>query len=148
MTPAVDPKTMRVHKRSRFEQFCDLHAQGENPYAIAARLKVTDRTIWRYLRDLEGPRSKYRYPQLMPRVLEHLKRYPDSEFTSGELARVLGVAYPGSDAGYNGTKLKPTLRKMEEEGLIVSEERPYNSRGYRTENRLTVWYWLAPEHRP
>lgn len=147
MIPAVDPDTMSTAKRARFRQFCALIEEGEkNVPAIAFRMKVSERTIERYLHYLHGPRKKDLYPELMPRIMEHLRRYPDSEFTSLELARVLDVTFPSSDT-YDGDKVLRTLEKMEAQGLIVCARRPYNSLGHRL-GSLVKWYRLAPEHRP
>ncbi|GAB2918075.1 helix-turn-helix domain-containing protein [Nonomuraea fastidiosa] len=145
MTQTRGLPAMRSHKRARFEEFHALYQQGMDPYQIADRLHVSDRTIWRYLRDLEGrPRRKDRYPRLKPRIMRHLMCYPQSWFTCVELVRVLNLDY--YERG-DGSSLKPTLRRMEKEGLIVSEKRPYNSRGYHV-TRLVTWYRLAPGRQP
>ncbi|MFI7706540.1 hypothetical protein [Nonomuraea sp. NPDC049480] len=113
---------MRSDKRQRFRAFRELVSQEATVPAIAARLKVSERTVLRYLRDLEGPRRRSMYDDLMPRVLAHLQRFPSSEFTSTELARVLGVGYGNHEheGKYDGAALNPTLRRMEREGLVRS----------------------------
>ncbi|MEV6033643.1 hypothetical protein AB0L65_20980 [Nonomuraea sp. NPDC052116] len=122
MTPAAKVPQMRKDKKIRFRAFCELLEQEDSIPALAARLRVTERTIQRYLVDLEGrSRRTIRYHEFMPQVLEHLQRYPRSLFTSTELARVLHIRY-GNELKYgdeyDGSALNATLRRMESEGLV------------------------------
>ncbi|MFC7582502.1 MarR family transcriptional regulator [Nonomuraea antimicrobica] len=122
MTAAFERPPMRKDKETRFRVFCELLEQEGNIPALAARLRVTERTIQRYLVDLEGrSRRTTRYDEFMPQVLEHLQHYPRLLFTSTELARVLHIRY-GNDLKYgdeyDGSALNATLRRMEREGLV------------------------------
>jgi DNA-binding MarR family transcriptional regulator len=128
---------MNRNKRSRFAIFCELWAANETVPAIAMRLKVSERTIVRYLRDLEGRTRKIDYyDKLRPLVLAHLGRYPTSWFTTVELGRVLGR---------NDATLHSTLRRMEGAGLIVREHRLHNSRGDKVKAPIR-WWRLADEN--
>jgi hypothetical protein len=130
VTPAAELPKMRKHKKANFEAFRELWAADATLPTIAQRLGVTDRTVERYRCDLEGSRRTDYYAQWMPLVLEHLRRYPDSWFTDGELSRVL----------LNRRHvLKHTLQRMEREGLLISERRTVNARGYKAEQG--VWWW-------
>ncbi|MEV1167427.1 hypothetical protein [Nonomuraea sp. NPDC049784] len=143
MTHTVDLKKMRVHKRARFRAFCELLEEGETVAAIAARLWTTERTVQRYLRELEGrPRNGNRYDEYMPQVMAHLQRYPRSEFTSTELARVLDIRYGNNNrygGKYDGSALVPTLRRMEREGLILAVHGLRNDRDYSIPLPVTRW---------
>ncbi|TDD11312.1 hypothetical protein [Nonomuraea diastatica] len=121
---------MRKAKKAKFETFRELWAAKEPVSSIAKRLGVTDRTVERYRSHLEGPRRADYYALWMPLVLEHLRRYPDSWFTDGELSRVLLN---------RDNVLRCTLERMTREGLAVSEHRTVNARGYRAEQG--VWWW-------
>jgi hypothetical protein len=130
---------MSQQKRARFDDFCELLEEERSIPALAARLRVTERTVHRYLVDLEGhPRRRDRYDELMPPVMAHLRRYPESEFTSTELARVLGITY-GPGGKYNGSALRPTLRRMEREGLVRSAPGLRNDRDYNVPLPVTRW---------
>jgi hypothetical protein len=74
---------------------------------------VSERTILRYLHDMNGGdrRPPAYYQRVMPDILAHLRRYPQSRFTTGELARVL--------LGDRTVNLEATLRRMEQGGLVT-----------------------------
>ncbi|MFI9553658.1 hypothetical protein [Nonomuraea endophytica] len=108
-------------KQSRLAAIKELIDQDETVAAMATRLHVTERTVHRYLVELEGrPRRQSRYDEFKPLIMEHLYRYPHSEFTSTELTRVLGVGYGTNRGSRQGGLLDPTLRRLEREGLIRS----------------------------
>ncbi|MGR6915352.1 helix-turn-helix domain-containing protein [[Actinomadura] parvosata] len=111
MTSAVELPKMRKAKQIKFHAFRELWEAKENVPAIAQRLRVTERTVERYRRDLEGPRRIDYYAEWMPLVLEHLRRYPDSWFTDGELSRVLLN---------RDNVLRCTLQRMERERALPS----------------------------
>ncbi|MEU6778632.1 hypothetical protein ABZ912_05470 [Nonomuraea angiospora] len=143
MAHTVDLQKMSVHKRARFATFCELLEQEETVAAIAARLEVDERTVLRYLRELEGrPRNVNRYDQYMPRVMAHLRRYPRSEFTSTELARVLDIRYGNNGrygGKYDGSALASTLRRMEREGLVQAVHGLRDERNYTVHLPVTRW---------
>ncbi|MEW1843023.1 winged helix-turn-helix domain-containing protein [Nonomuraea angiospora] len=80
---------------------------------VAQRTGVSERTVHRYLREMHGGsrRPPTLYERVMPLILAHLRRYPQSRFTRGELARVL--------LGDRTVHLTPTLLRMEREGLVT-----------------------------
>ncbi|WP_336214713.1 hypothetical protein [Nonomuraea sp. LPB2021202275-12-8] len=143
MTERTNLPKMTKPKQARFSAFCELLEQEGNISALAARLRVTERTIHRYLVDLEGgSRRTTRYEEFMPQVLEHLQRYPHSLFTSTELARVLDIRYGNHfkyGNGYDGTALTPTLRRMEREDLVRSVLGFRNDRDYSIRLPVTRW---------
>jgi hypothetical protein len=130
VTQALELPRMRKAKKAKFRAFCELWEQKETVPVIAARLRVTERTVERYRRDLEGPRRIDYYAEWMPLVLEHLRRYPNSWFTDGELSRVLLN---------RDNVLRCTLQRMEREGLAVCERRNVNARGF--EAKQGVFWW-------
>lgn len=112
----------------------ELHAFGEPVPAIAARLKVSERSVHRYLRDLGGPRRTLYYEERMPVALAHLRRFPHLWFTRFELERVCGFPY---------NALRGTLNRMEREGMVVTKRLPRDAAG-NVLDRLILWWQLAP----
>ncbi|MEV6157906.1 hypothetical protein AB0L53_46965 [Nonomuraea sp. NPDC052129] len=131
MTRVGELPKMRKHKKAKFQAFRELWEANETIPVIAKRLRVTSRTVERYRRDLQGEsrRPDY-YARWMPLVLEHMRRFPNSWFTDGELSRVLLN---------RDNVLRCTLQRMERESLAVSERRTINARGY--ESKQGVWWW-------
>jgi hypothetical protein len=136
VTQTEETSKTRKAKQARFHAFRELWEQKETVPSIAKRLRVTERTVERYQRDLEGPRRIDYYTEWMPLVLKHLRRYPSSWFTDGELSRVLLN---------RDNVLRCTLQRMEREGLAVCERRYVNARGFETKQGV-FWWRLAREN--
>ncbi|MGR6921234.1 hypothetical protein ACU635_43920 [[Actinomadura] parvosata] len=127
----MSPKEERIAE-------CRIILQREgirSPRNLADRLGVTERSVLRYLRELEGRCRKFdHYDEWMPLILAHLRRYPRSRFTRFELARVvLGHA----------ADLTSTLRRMEREKLATRTVMPRND-GLFSPHQRVFWWQLHP----
>lgn len=133
------PKQFRI---SALEEMLD---QNESIGSMAARLHVTERTVQRYLVELGGrTRSRSRYDEFKPLIMEHLHRYPHEEFTSTELTRVLRVGYGTNRGAHQGGVLNPTLRRLEQEGLVRSVLGIRTDREYSPPLPATRWRLAHP----
>ncbi|MEV4748981.1 hypothetical protein AB0K21_21605 [Streptosporangium sp. NPDC049248] len=107
----------RVERMERYQQ---LLREGVTDFAVLAyRIGVTERTIHRYGHRLAGGRDRrvVVYPEYKPRVLWHLQAYPNSRFSAGELARVLG-------RGNRYAPINNALRDLQREKLVESVVEP------------------------
>ncbi|TYB71155.1 hypothetical protein FXF51_01595 [Nonomuraea sp. PA05] len=108
-----------------------------SPRRLAARLGVTERTVFRYLRDMEGRCRKLdHYDEWMPLILVHLCRYPRSQFTGFELARRV--------LGDHSAVLASTLQRMEREKLVTCTVKPRND-GIFSRHQPVYWWQLHPD---
>ncbi|TMR99576.1 helix-turn-helix domain-containing protein [Nonomuraea basaltis] len=125
-------------RQEREKLIAALYREQYPTYAIAAQVDISERTVHRYLLRIEGVETRKidHYCDWMPHLLAHLSSYPDAWFTQTELSRaVLRRDDP--------RVLRKVLLRMEREGLIVCESRPYNCRGDHTPKRHSRWYRLA-----
>ncbi|MEV0236801.1 hypothetical protein [Nonomuraea sp. NPDC050786] len=126
---------MRSDKWTRLIECLDLVNEDQNmePREMAARLRVSERTVQRYLHAMNGGprRPPTYYERVMPDVLAHLRRYPRSRFTTGELARVL--------LGDRTVALEAALRRMEQAGLVTRTVEPRGDGLFSPEQPVTWW---------
>jgi DNA-binding CsgD family transcriptional regulator len=125
---------VRSDKWSRITECLDLlKSENPPPRELAARIGVSERTVQRYLRDINGGprRPPTHYERLMPRIVAHMRRFPQSRFTRCELARVL--------LGDRTANLEWTLRRMEQSGLVTSTVEPRNDGLFSQQQPVTWW---------
>ncbi|MEV0149757.1 MULTISPECIES: hypothetical protein [unclassified Nonomuraea] len=83
---------VRRQRAARKEQAARLLRDGITDLALIGKhLGVCERTVQRYLRELEGDvdRRGIVYLEIKPQVLEHLRRYPHLRISAWMLARAL-----------------------------------------------------------
>ncbi|WP_188194870.1 helix-turn-helix domain-containing protein [Nonomuraea sp. SYSU D8015] len=116
-------------------EFLDLSRAGLSRSQIAEQLHVSERTILRYEHHVNGGsrRPTTYYERMMPLILAHLRRYPKSRFTTGELERVLVRDRP--------VYLDSAMRRMEQAGLVTRTVEPRND-GLFAPTQSVVWWQL------
>ncbi|SEU46865.1 helix-turn-helix domain-containing protein [Nonomuraea wenchangensis] len=124
----------KVSARERREQITSLVREGLSVEAIAQRLKVTVRTVLRHKHAAGLTSRTYLYDEWAPRILGHLRVFPETEFSGGDLARLL--------LGEPSNRFVPTLRRLEREGQVISVACIRDSSSPTV--RVTRWR-LAPE---
>ncbi|TMR90517.1 hypothetical protein [Nonomuraea basaltis] len=128
---------MRSDKWERLITCLDILQEKDNPSPreVATQIGVSERTVLRYLRDMNGGsrRPPAYYERVMPDILAHLRRYPQSRFTTGELARVL--------LGDRTLHLDAALRRMEQAGLVTRTVEP-RSDGLFAQDQPVTWWQL------
>ncbi|MFC7641534.1 hypothetical protein ACFQX6_11440 [Streptosporangium lutulentum] len=95
------------------ERYLQLLLEGvENPVALAQRIGVSERTIFRYEKQLGVSRGRrvVRYHEYKPQILAHLQAWPNSRFSAWDLTKVLRLDGVGL--------VKNALRHLHEEGLV------------------------------
>ncbi|MEU9837419.1 hypothetical protein AB0D67_38290 [Streptosporangium sp. NPDC048047] len=136
MAPRKRPAS-RAEKPRRMELLQQLLTEGvTRTYVLAARLQVDERTIQRYLKEQEGgaDRRIVFYTELPPRILQHMRCYPQTWFSARDLCRVL--SQPRS---YNSRMGHRALQVLQREGLVRArrEQRDPSSRRMCTRYQIT-----------
>ncbi|MFG1709155.1 hypothetical protein ACFLIM_38785 [Nonomuraea sp. M3C6] len=112
---------------------------------IGDRLGVHERTIQRYLRELEGDvdRRVILYPEVKPQVLEHLRRYPHLRTSAYMLARAVGLLLDETNYG----RVESALKSLERDGLVRREIGTRKDGDYSSSVKVTLWS-LAEQGQP
>ncbi|TDD32194.1 hypothetical protein E1286_43875 [Nonomuraea terrae] len=133
----------RMRKRAtRKKQVEDLLQVGVTDTAeIGRHLRVTDRTVQRYLRELQGnvDRRVILYPEIKPLVLAHLRKYPHLRITGCMLARALQIPFRD--------RVENALLSLERDGLVRREIGTRKEGDLRPSMKLILWS-LAEQGQP
>ncbi|WP_433235300.1 hypothetical protein ACQPYK_25105 [Streptosporangium sp. CA-135522] len=110
---------MSRQRVERMELYQKLLREGiTDPVVLAHRLRVHERTIYRYGNRLAGGKDRrvVRYHECKPKVLAHLQAWPNSRFSAWDLARFLGLRGDGL--------VKRALQDLHQEGLVQAVVEP------------------------
>ncbi|MCF6467319.1 hypothetical protein FAF44_02680 [Nonomuraea sp. MG754425] len=102
----------QVSARDRGEEIKSLVQEGLSDEAIAQRLRLTVRTVQRHKQAAGLTFRRCLYDEWAPRILAHLGRFPGTEFSSTDLARVL--------LGEPSGRFSSALRRLEREGRTIA----------------------------
>ncbi|MEU8195324.1 HTH domain-containing protein [Microbispora amethystogenes] len=104
----------------RLQLFQQLRKEGITKRAeLADKLGVHPRTVYRYVRMVDGPANRRNlYEVLGPRILAHLRNFPDARLSYLDVQKVLGE--PDS----SGSSLQDLLRRMARDGLLRAVREP------------------------
>lgn len=126
-----DPK--RVERMRQTAELLDLGVR--DAAAIGQRLGVHERTVHRYLRELNGGASRRVtiFPSVKPQVLEHFRKYPHLRISAYMLGRVLGWSADSYVPVLNA------LRSLEQDGLVRSEVGVRDDRDFTQKLKVILW---------
>ncbi|QFY09577.1 hypothetical protein GBF35_25610 [Nonomuraea phyllanthi] len=145
MSSAATAAATAARRRQRVlrkERTAQLLSDGiTDPAMIGEHVGVHERTIQRYLRELEGDvdRRAIVYSSIKPRVMEHLRKYPHLRISAWQLTRVLQL--PESSC----KTVRNALRSLERDGLVRHEIGTRKEGDYRSCMKLILWSLLEQE---
>ncbi len=119
----------------RLQVFQQLREEGITKRAeLAHRLGVHPRTVYRYVRRVDGPANRRDvYDVLGPRVLAHLRKFPDARLSYIDVQKVLGEPESARSA------IQHLMRRMARDGLVRAVREP---RDESTPHQIVTRYQL------